>query len=121
MGICFQIKDDIFDYYDSPGLGKPTGNDMLEGKLTLPAIHAVNTCGDDAVRELVRKVKEGRVSADEIARLIAFTKEHGGIDYARRAMQRHYEEALALVRDVRDEAVRAALEAYAAYVVERTK
>lgn len=121
VGICFQIKDDIFDYYDSPGLGKPTGNDMLEGKLTLPAIHAVNTCGDDAVRELVRKVKEGRVSADEIARLIAFTKEHGGIDYARRAMQRHYEEALALVREVRDEAVRAALEAYAAYVVERTK
>ena len=54
VGICFQIKDDIFDYFDSPELGKPTGNDMLEGKLTLPAIHAVNTHGDDRAR--TRKV-----------------------------------------------------------------
>ena len=44
--MIFQIRDDIFDYYDSPEIGKPTGNDMLEGKLTLPAIYAVNNGGD---------------------------------------------------------------------------
>lgn len=121
VGICFQIKDDIFDYFDSPELGKPTGNDMLEGKLTLPAIHAVNTHGDDRARTLVQRVKEGRMSTAEVSELIAFTKEHGGITYAEQAMQRHYEEALALARTVGDADVRAALEAYATYVVDRTK
>ncbi len=121
VGICFQIKDDIFDYFDSPELGKPTGNDMLEGKLTLPAIHAVNTHGDDRARTLVQRVKEGRVSTVEVSELIAFTKEHGGIAYAEQAMQRHYEEALRLARMVGDADVRAALEAYATYVVDRTK
>lgn len=43
IGICFQIKDDIFDYFDNKEIGKPTGNDMLEGKLTLPALYVLNT------------------------------------------------------------------------------
>ena len=120
VGICFQIKDDIFDYFDSPGLGKPTGNDMLEGKLTLPAIYAVNRCGDERILALVRRVKEGRVTPPEVAELIAFTKEHGGIEYARKSMHRYYEEALRIARTVPDADVRAALEAYAAYVVDRT-
>ena len=121
VGICFQIKDDIFDYFDSPELGKPTGSDMLEGKLTLPAIHAVNAHGDERARTLVQRVKEGRVSTAEVAELIDFTKAHGGIAYAEQAMQRHYEEALCLARTVDDADVRAALEAYATYVVDRTK
>ena len=58
LGMIFQIRDDIFDYYDSPEIGKPTGNDMLEGKLTLPAIYAVNNGGDSAMLELAYKVKE---------------------------------------------------------------
>ena len=79
IGICFQIKDDIFDYFDSKEIGKPTGNDMLEGKLTLPVLYALNRANDNQATEIALKVKEGTATLDEIARLIAFTKENGGI------------------------------------------
>lgn len=75
VGICFQIKDDIFDYYDSLEIGKPTGNDMREGKLTLPAIYALNSTQDADAFRLAIKVKSGEVTGDEIARLIEYTKQ----------------------------------------------
>ena len=88
LGVAFQIRDDIFDYYPSPEIGKPTGNDMAEGKLTLPAIHAINSTGNEEMRGVARRVKDGTVSPDEIARLVEFTKENGGIDYAWEQMER---------------------------------
>lgn len=121
VGICFQIKDDIFDYYESPELGKPTGNDMLEGKLTLPAIYTVNTSADDHIRDLVKRVKSGHVTHDEIVELIRFTKAHGGIEYAMQAMEKLRREALDLILPVQDDDIRTALEAFLSYVVERTK
>lgn len=87
LGVMFQIRDDIFDYYDNAEIGKPTGNDMAEGKLTLPVIHALNTTGDADMAALARKVKARTVTPDEIARLVAFTKAHGGIEYAERRMR----------------------------------
>ena len=87
LGIAFQIRDDIFDYYDSQEIGKPTGNDMAEGKLTLPVIHALNATGDEEMISLARKVKEGSVDSDEIARLVDFTKNNGGIEYAEERME----------------------------------
>ena len=80
LGIIFQIKDDIFDYYDSDEIGKPTGNDMAEGKLTLPAIYALNSTANETMLNIARKVKDGNVSQDEIKQLVDFTKEYGGID-----------------------------------------
>lgn len=77
IGICFQIKDDIFDYFDNREIGKPTGNDMLEGKLTLPALYVLNTTKNDEAQELAIKVKEGAATLDEIAHLISFIKENG--------------------------------------------
>ena len=82
IGMIFQIRDDIFDYYESPEIGKPTGNDMAEGKLTLPVIYAVNNSHDPAIRQLAYKVKDQTVTPDEIATLVAYAKEHGGIEYA---------------------------------------
>lgn len=120
LGICFQIKDDIFDYFENAELGKPTGNDMLEGKLTLPAIYAVNHHADGRVRELVKKVKENQVTPAEVAELIAFTKAHGGIDYAEQVMKEYSAEALRLLQPVKDTDIRTALEAYLSYVVDRT-
>lgn len=121
VGICFQIKDDIFDYDEHAAIGKPTGNDMLEGKITLPAIYAVNNFADDHVKELVQKVKQGAVSTDEIAELVAFTKAHGGIAYAEQAMRVYSQEAHELLSAVKDADIYAALEAYLSYVVDRTK
>ena len=69
----FQIRDDIFDYYDSKEIGKPTGNDMAEGKLTLPVIYALNNTYFESMHTLARKVKAGTINLDEIAVLVEFT------------------------------------------------
>lgn len=122
LGIIFQIRDDIFDYYDSAEIGKPTGNDMAEGKLTLPVIYALKSTGDEEMLALARKVKEGTVSAGEIARLVEFTKANGGIEYAERRMREMHAEAKTFLSSrVPDEMIRRALEAYLSYVIERTK
>lgn len=121
IGLCFQIKDDIFDYFENEKLGKPTGNDMLEGKLTLPVLYALNSTGDEAARQLAVKVKGGEATTDEIVRLIEFTKQHGGIEYASQRMYAYRDKALALLASVPDTEVRTALAAYLDYVVEREK
>ena len=121
LGIIFQIRDDIFDYYDSPEIGKPTGNDMAEGKLTLPVIHALLSTGDEAMLALARKVKQGTVTQDEIARLVAFTKQNGGIEYAQRRMDELHAEALEFIRkEVNDPALRDSLTAYLDFVIKRS-
>ena len=121
IGICFQIKDDIFDYYDSKEIGKPTGNDMREGKLTLPALYVLNSMHDDEVRQLALKVKEGHASDDEIGHLIEFTKANGGIGYAEKVMDDYREKAFGLLSGEEDAVVKAALTAYLNYVIEREK
>ena len=121
IGLCFQIKDDIFDYYESKEIGKPTGNDMLEGKLTLPALYALNSTHDKQAKEIAVKVKNGTATTGEIARLIEFTKEHGGIEYATKVMVEFKEKALSLLASMEDTDVKKALVCYLDYVVEREK
>ena len=121
LGYCFQIKDDIFDYYDSLEIGKPTGNDMREGKLTLPAIYALNSTQDADAFRLAIKVKSGEVTGDEIARLIEYTKQNGGIDYAKSTMMAYKDRAKDLIADIKNIAVRDALFCYLDYVVNRVK
>lgn len=122
LGIIFQIRDDIFDYYDQSKIGKPTGNDMAEGKLTLPVIYALNTTNDPEMTALAHKVKDGVVTKDEIDRLVAFTKLHGGIDYAEKRMWELHAESKALLDvDLQDGPVKDSLSAYLDYVIERKK
>ena len=121
IGLCFQIKDDIFDYYENKEIGKPTGNDMLEGKLTLPALYVLNSTQDKPAQEIAVKVKNGTATADEIARLIEFTKEHGGIEYATKVMVDFKEKALSLLAAMEDTDVKRALISYLDYVIEREK
>lgn len=122
LGMIFQIRDDIFDYFESADIGKPTGNDMAEGKLTLPVIYALNTVGDEAMFALARKVKGGTVTADEIAVLVDFTKNNGGIEYARRRMDELRMQCDAFIRgSVGDREIGDALTAYVDFVIRRTK
>ena len=127
LGVIFQIRDDIFDYYDSPQIGKPTGNDMAEGKLTLPVIYALNSTRDEAMTALAFKVKDHAATQDEIARLVAFAKEKGGIDYAERRMEELHAEAVALLDSIsKDDSpekqdVKRALLAYLDFVIKREK
>ena len=122
LGMIFQIRDDSFDYYDQSRIGKPTGNDMAEGKLTLPAIYALNSTHNEEMLAIAYKVKNGSVSKEEIARLVAFTKEHGGIEYAERRMWEMHAEALTFIeREVEDEDLKSSLCAYLDFVIEREK
>ena len=122
LGIMFQIRDDIFDYYDSKEIGKPTGNDMAEGKLTLPVIYALNTNRMDSMMNLARKVKQGGVNTDEIAVLVEFAKKAGGIEYAEKRMQDFHDLCQRyIVENVKSGELKDALTAYIDYVIERTK
>lgn len=121
IGIIFQIRDDIFDYFDSKEIGKPTGNDMLEGKLTLPVIYALNNGNYESMQTLARKVKAGTVNADEIAVLVEFTKEQGGIQYAEQKMEEIGREAKIFIdKYVKEKAIKDALTAYLEYVIQRS-
>ena len=122
LGIIFQIKDDIFDYYDSDEIGKPTGNDMAEGKLTLPAIYALNSTGNQTMLDIARKVKNGTVSQNEIKQLVDFTKEHGGIEYAEKVMSQLHAECKKYILDnVSDPDIQESLFNYVEFVIQRTK
>lgn len=102
LGLCFQIKDDIFDYYENPQIGKPTGNDLREGKVTLPLLYALeNAEGEeaDAMRALLMR---GDLDDREIASLVDFAKRNGGIDYAFKRMREMQQQAAELISDLPD-------------------
>ena len=120
IGIIFQIRDDIFDYYDSKEIGKPTGNDMAEGKLTLPVIYALNKYPLESMLTLAKKVKNGTVNADEIAVLVEFAKTSGGIEYAEQRMNYFADEARKYIDAyVTDDSLKAAFNAYLEFVIQR--
>ncbi|MDO4159003.1 MAG: polyprenyl synthetase family protein [Prevotellaceae bacterium] len=122
LGIIFQIRDDIFDYYDSAEIGKPTGNDMAEGKLTLPAIYAVNNFGDEEIMNLAYKVKDRTITSEEIARLVEFTKQNGGIEYAEKCMEELRKKALDYINiEVKEPSLSKSLNAYLDFVIQRNK
>ena len=119
IGMIFQIRDDIFDYYDSKEIGKPTGNDMTEGKLTLPVIYALNHSDLQSMHMLAKKVKAGTINADEIAVLVEFTKQYGGIEYAERKMEEFAKEAQKYIDECVKPELKAAYTAYLDYVIQR--
>ena len=123
LGIVFQIRDDIFDYYDSEvEIGKPTGNDFAEGKLTLPIIYALNATQDEDMMRLVHKVKAHNVTHEEVETLVRFAKENGGIEYAERRMWDFHAEAQRFIDQyVMDENIRTSLQTYLDYVIKRKK
>lgn len=120
LGIMFQIRDDIFDYFDSKEIGKPTGNDMTEGKLTLPVIYALNNTDFDSMHTLAKKVKSGTINPDEIAVLVEFTKQSGGIEYAEQKMDEFSQICMQYIdENVKEKAIKDSLTAYVDYVVQR--
>ncbi len=121
IGMCFQIRDDIFDYYDNSKIGKPTGNDMLEGKLTLPAIYALKSTDNALYHNIANKVKEGSATHDEISNFIEFIKANGGIAYAYQVIDKYREEAYDILSSYNNEMVKNALRNYVDFVVSREK
>ena len=120
VGICFQIRDDIFDYSSDRSIGKPTGNDMKEGKLTLPVIYALKSTGNQEMYRIAESVKNFTVADADVARLVAFTKENGGIDYARKVMHEYSDKAKSLLSVFPDSPTRTALMQYVDFVSDRS-
>lgn len=120
LGIMFQIRDDIFDYYTSSDIGKPTGNDMAEGKLTLPVIYALKKTNNDDMYDIARKVKTGHVSQNEINRLVEFTKQSGGIEYAEQRMEDFRNGCMQYIdANCCNDEIRASLTGYVNFVIQR--
>ena len=121
LGIAFQIKDDIFDYNPSDSLGKPSGNDMKEGKLTLPALYVLNALNDESMKELALKIRALEATQDEINLFIDYVKRNGGIEYATQVMIDYRNKALALLPQTASEDLKEALTFYIDFVIERKK
>ena len=117
LGICFQLRDDLFDYDKANNTGKPVGNDMKEGKLTLPVLFAARR--NREVRELALKVRRGTVTEEEIAVLVHLTYDEGGVVYAEKAMQEFSGMARGLLDDFDQSAVIDSLITYLDFVSQR--
>lgn len=100
FGQCFQIKDDTFDYFQSDEIGKPTGNDLREGKITLPLIHALSRTDMPEHAEMNALAAKDSLSDNEIQTLIEFAKRAGGIEYAQAKMDALRQEAFALINSI---------------------
>jgi octaprenyl-diphosphate synthase len=99
LGLCFQIKDDIFDYFSDSEIGKPTGNDLREGKITLPLLHVLETGAGEEHDRMVELARKDALDADEVATLINYAVNNGGIEYAQQSMERMRDEAVKLLRE----------------------
>lgn len=118
VGMAFQIKDDLFDY-GSQDVGKPTGNDIKEKKLTLPLIYTLNHCSPDIRRKLIYIVKNENTQKDKVQFVLDEVNKAGGIRYATDKMNAFRDEALDLLYQFPDSDVRKALEELVRYTTDR--
>ncbi|HQV05562.1 MAG: polyprenyl synthetase family protein [Chitinophagaceae bacterium] len=117
-GMAFQIKDDLFDY-TSENIGKPTGNDIKEKKLTLPLIYTLNNVNKPIRRKIINTIKNKNRDKQKVKWVIEQVKETGGIDYATQKMNAFKDEALTILHQFPDNAIRKGLEDLVRFVTER--
>ncbi|MFB0924746.1 MAG: polyprenyl synthetase family protein [Vicingaceae bacterium] len=121
-GIAFQIKDDLFDYgSDGETIGKPTGIDIKEKKMTLPLIFALNNASSSDERRITKIVKKYNEDKKKVKEVIQFVIETGGIEYAQRAMHSYKDKALAILKEFEQNEANKALAALVIYTTERKK
>lgn len=118
VGIAFQIKDDLFDY-GKEDVGKPTGNDIKEKKLTLPLIYTLNKISPSKKRELIYIIKNENKNAEKVKYVIDTVVAEGGIAYAAEKMINYRDEALTILYEFTDNEVRKALETLVRYTTDR--
>ena len=118
IGIAFQIKDDLFDYTEAK-IGKPTGIDIKEQKMTLPLIYAINNCSDKEKKWLINSVKNHNKNKKRVKEVISFVKEKGGIEYTTQKMKEYQTKALSILADYPDSEYKQSLLTMVNYVIER--
>lgn len=119
FGRCFQIRDDIFDYYDAAEVGKPTGNDLREGKISLPLLYALETDTPERSK-MLGLVQKGMLSDDEIAVLQEFARANGGVERARLAMEQLRGEGIEALAPLPDCPQKQELASLLDFVIDRT-
>lgn len=121
IGIAFQIKDDIFDYGTPDDIGKPTGLDIRERKMTLPLIHVLNTAPIEVKKELINIVKNHNENPKKVKRAVELVIEHGGITYTHTKMLEYKEKALELLKDIPNSEAKNAILGLVEYTTNRKK
>lgn len=120
IGMAFQIKDDLFDYGNAQ-IGKPTGIDIKEQKMTLPLIYVLNKASKQDKKWLINSIKNHNKDTKRVKEVIAFVKEHGGLDYAVSKMEQFQEEAIQLLHTYPESVYKNSLELMVNYVIDRKK
>ncbi len=120
IGMAFQIKDDLFDYTDD-AIGKPTGIDIKEQKMTLPLIYVLNHCTPKEKSWLINSIKNHNKDKKRVKEVIAFVKNNNGLVYAEQKMMEFQKEALQLIQDFPSSSYKDALTLMVNYVIERKK
>ncbi len=121
LGLCFQIKDDIFDYYEDEKIGKPTGNDLREGKITLPLLYALSRTDINQHEEMLQLSRKEELQSEDINTLINFAKENGGIEYAYDTMARLRNEAMEIIAQFPDSDTKKSFISIFDYIIERDR
>lgn len=121
VGLAFQIKDDIFDYGTPNDIGKPTGLDIRERKMTLPLIYALSHSSKEVRRELINIVKNHNEDTKKVRKAVQLVIEAGGIKYAHQRMNALKDEALLILQDIPESTSKTALIGLVEYTIERTK
>ena len=121
VGIAFQIKDDLFDYTQSPLIGKPTGLDIREKKMTLPLIYTLNNISKEEKRFIINTIKNDSKNSKKIERIISLVKETKGLEFAEKKMNYYYNEALGFLEEIQDSEAKTSLIELVKYVVKRQK
>lgn len=119
VGIAFQIRDDLFDYGTDTGIGKPTGIDIKEKKMTLPLIYALQHADQSEKRFIINTIKNHNTDAKRVSEVIALVNKNGGIDYTVQRMNEYRDRALALLQEFPDIAARRSLIELVNYVIDR--
>ena len=120
-GIAFQIKDDLFDYTHSPLIGKPTGIDIREQKMTLPLIYILNTVDNQLKNHIINIIKNHHKDDTKVAEVIALVKKHGGLKYAEKLMNNYHNNAINILSQFEDNDAKESLKLLLDYVVNRKK
>ena len=120
-GIAFQIKDDLFDYIQNPLIGKPTGIDIREQKMTLPLIYTLNSVDKKLKTQIINTIKNYHKDDKKVAEVIALVKENGGLEYAKKIMNSYHKSALDILTDFEDNQAKKSLILLLDYVVNRKK
>jgi len=121
VGIAFQIKDDLFDYTQSPLIGKPTGLDIREKKMTLPLIHTLNQVNKKEKSFIINTIKNDSKNSKKVEQIINLVKENKGLEFAENKMNEYYSESIKLLEKFDDNEAKDSLKKLVEFVVKRKK